>query len=136
MTANARISAVFPQDGLLHVASNTGLTGATPATIVRFLGYLAAGYSTDDARERVMPKRQPLSVFDGSAKEQTHFPEPELQKIHERYPGKTVSWALRYHMAIVNGATDRQAEELAEGYKPGRPIGSKDSYQRVVHKSS
>lgn len=131
MARGARISAVFPPDGLLHAAVNSGLTGASPGAVVRFLAYLAAGHDLDEARNRVLPKRQPLSVFETSVKEQVEIPQAEADRIRENYPDKSVAWVLRYYMAKINGATDKQAESLAGEFKAGRPEGSKDGYQRT-----
>ena len=129
---DVHIGAMFPPDGLLHTAVNAGLTGATPSAAMRYLAYLAAGLSPDEARNKIMPSRTPLSAFDGrSAMERVRIPQDILDDIRKRHPGKQVSWTLRYYMALVNGANERQAESIADGFKSGRPPGSRDSYQRT-----
>ena len=132
MSEAAQIGATFPPDGLLHVADRAGLYGVSPGATVRFLAYLAAGLSWDEARNRVLPRKVPLSIFDErSAREQVRIPQDVADQIHTRHPGKPVPWVLRFYMAKTNGASDRQAESIADGYKAGRPKGSPDSYQRT-----
>jgi hypothetical protein len=132
MTGTAKIAATFPPDGLVSTAFNNGLLGASPGAVVRFLAYLAAGLDRDEARQRVAPQHVPLSDFEKRAfMEQVSLPRDIIDNIRDRHPGKSVSWALRYHMALVNGATDRQATIVANGFSAGRPVGSKDSKPRI-----
>jgi hypothetical protein len=132
MTQAVKVGATFPADGLLHTAVNAGLPGASPGAVVRYLAYLAAGLNDTEARARVMPTRTPLSAFDNrSAMEQVVVPADIRDAIRAKHPGKPISWVLRYYMALVNGASERQAESIADGFKAGRPAGSKDSRPRI-----
>jgi hypothetical protein len=79
-----------------------------------------------------MPTRTPLSAFEHrSAMERVDVPHEIRDAIRAKHPRKPISWVLRYYMALVNGASERQAESLADGFKAGRPPGSKDSSPRV-----
>jgi hypothetical protein len=132
MRRTALVGATFPADGLMHTAVNAGLPGASPGAIVRYLAYLAAGLDEAEARARVMPALTPLAAFENrSAMERVDVPHEIRDAIRAKHPGKPVSWTLRYYMALVNGASERQAESIADGFKAGRPVGSKDSRRRI-----
>jgi hypothetical protein len=132
MRRTTLVGATFPADSLLHTAVNAGLPGVSPGSVVRYLAYLAAGLDESEARARVMPTHTPLSAFDNrSAMERADVPHEIRDAIRAKYPGKSVSWVLRYYMALVNGASQRQAESIADGFKAGRPAGSKDSRPRI-----
>ena len=130
MAKYATVGATLPPDALMRIAFDWLPGGASPGAALRYIAYRAAG--DPDARKKVMPNDVPLSDFDGRAAfEKTNVPAEVVDEIRRRHPGKSVSWALRFQYAKMNGARDNQAELLADGFKPGRPKGSKDSYQRT-----
>jgi hypothetical protein len=132
MRRTTLVGATFPADGLLHTAVNARLPGVSPGSVVRYLAYLASGLDESEARAHVMPTRTPLAAFENrSAMERVDVPHEIRDGIRAKHPGKPISWVLRYYMAVVNGASERQAESIADGFKAGRPAGSKDSRPRV-----
>jgi hypothetical protein len=137
MRRSALVGATFPADGLMHTAVNAGLSGASPGAVVRYLAYLAAGLDEGEARARIMPTRTPLAAFENrSMAERVDVPHEIRDAIRAKHPGKPISWVLRYYMALVNGASERQARSIADGFKAGRPVGSKDSRPRIRRTSA
>lgn len=132
MSERAGISTRFPpgmSPGV--VAVNAGLTGASPGGVLRYLAYRLAGSDPHAAREQVIPQRD-LSAFNSRPRtEATMIAAEVVEAIRERFPGKSLSWLLRYQAAKENGADDALAKEIASSIVRGRPEGSKDVKPRV-----
>ena len=135
MSETATIGAVFPsQHTLAKVAFEHDLIGVTPGGCLRYLAFLAAGIPRDEARARVMPQQNLKAFADRrSNREQTVIPKDAYEAIKQRYPGRSISWVLRYHAAMELTGNAELAEELASSVNEhhGRSKGSKDSYQRT-----
>lgn len=132
MPRGASISATFtPQTRPHVVADRAGLAGATPSAVVRYLAYRLAGRDEQTAREQVLPRRD-LSAFNNRPrKEAAEIPAETLADIQRRFPGKSISYLLRFQAAKESGADDEVAHDIASSISAGRPKGAKDARPRT-----
>lgn len=122
MNRAVTIGSTIQPNVLGRVAFDAGLVGATPGAILRYLAYRAGGMTAVQARDRVLHTGQNLSAFSNRpAKERTSIHESAVADIKAKFPGKPVSWVLRYVAAIEAGADESLARTIADEIKPGRP---------------
>jgi len=116
------VGAIFPRHALGKVAYFSGLHGATRYQVVRYLAYLAAGHTPDEAKTLAIPERD-LSEFTGDNKRSnTKIDQAILEEIRSRHPGHDIGWILRYYAALQTpGCTEDLAVEVANEIHRGRP---------------
>jgi hypothetical protein len=122
MPDHAVIGAVFPRHALGKVAYNHDMAGATRYQVVRYLAYLAAGHTPDEAKRLAMPAHD-MSEFTGDNKRiKAKIEQSVLDEIRKRHPGRDIGWVLRYHAALQEPGIDEAfAVDIANSIHRGRP---------------
>jgi len=116
------VGATFPRYSLGKVAYHANLHGATRYQVVRYLAYIAAGHSPDEAKALAIPDHD-LSDFTGDDKRSnTKIDQAVIDTIRERHPGRDMGWILRYYAALQTpGCDENLAVEIANEIRRGRP---------------